>query len=143
MSVEEHKAWEKKIENLVNKLLEKDNLLRQYAIWLETSEQHTKHKGEDIYHRLEGVLQTLSSVDFIPGIGWGNFITVIQRVQEKTGLDLGVCKFLDYTHGKFNTRSKCEASGYLLIGGLKTCLPPDRNYCGKRATKLKELISKQ
>ena len=135
-----YQEWEDKINSLVDLLLKKDILLRQYAIWLETSEENTLWKGEDMYHRLEGVLQGLSDVDFIPGIGQRNFVAVIGEVQRKTGLDLGVCPYLidnvrelekfDYDRTPLkNSFSRCEKKGDLGIVSLKLCLPPERNDC--------------
>ena len=70
---------EEKINNLVEALLERDVLLRQYSIWLETSEENTLYKGKDVYDMLKGAMQALSDVDFIPGIDHRNYIEVIIR----------------------------------------------------------------
>ena len=135
-----YQEWEDKINSLVNILLEKDTLLRQYAIWLETSEENTKWEGEDMYHRLEGVLQGLSDVDFIPGTGWMNFVAVVGEVQRKTELDLGVCPYLidnvrefkkfEYDRTKLkNSFSRCGKNKDLTLVSIKLCLPPNRNNC--------------
>ena len=144
-----YQEWENKINSLVNILLKKDALLSQYAIWLETSEKYTIWKGEDIYHRLGGVLQGLSDVDFIPGTGWMNFVAVVGEVQRKTKLDLGVCTYLvdnvrefkkfeyDGTISK-NSLSKCKRRETLYIGSLKSCLPPERSNCKYRKAESKK-----
>ena len=142
-NINTYQEWEDKINSLVNILLKKDVLLRQYTIWLETSEENTIWKGEDMYHRLEGVLQGLSDVDFIPGIGWKNFVAVVGEVQRKTGLDLGVCLYLIDNVREFkkfeydgteleNSFSICERNKNLHIASLKSCLTPERNNCGYR-----------
>lgn len=139
-----YQKWEDKINSLVNILLKKDALLRQYAVWLETSEENTKWKGEDMYHRLEGVLQGLSDdIDFIPGTGWMNFVAVVGEVQRRTELDLGVClslvdnvrefKKFEYDGDKLtNSLSKCEGNKDLNISSLNLCLPPERGDCRYR-----------
>ena len=139
-NIKTYQEWEDKINSLVNILLKKDVLLRQYAIWLEASEKNTRWKGEDIYNRLEGVLHGLSDVDFIPGTGWMNFIAVVGEVQRKTELDLGVCPYLidnvrefkkfEYDGDKLkNSLSRCERNKDLSIASLKSCLPPARSNC--------------
>ncbi len=144
-----YQKWEDKINSLVDILLKKDALLSQYAVWLETSEENTKWEGEDMYHRLEGVLQGLSDVDFIPGTGWMNFVAVVGEVQRKTELDLGVCPYLidnvrefkkfEYDGDKLkNSLSKCERNKDLSIGSLKSCLPPERSNCGYRKAESKK-----
>jgi len=137
-----YQDWEKKVDCLVNALLEKDILLRQYAIWLETSEEHTRFKGEDMYHRLEGVLQGLSDVDFIPGIDSMNFIAVVGEVQKKTGLDLGICQYLqdnikEYKKFQYGGDTdiffhRCKIKKDMIIVALKNCLPPERSKCEYR-----------
>jgi len=142
-NIKTYQEWEDKIDSLVNILLKKDVLLRQYAIWLESSEENTTWKGEDIYHRLEGVLQGLSDVDFIPGTGWMNFVAIVGEAQRKTGLDLGVCPYLidnvrefkkfEYGGNKSkNSLSRCERNKDLSIGSLKSCLPSERSNCKYR-----------
>ncbi len=118
-----------KINNLVEALVKRDKLLRQYALWLKTSEENTIPRGKDMYHRLVGVMHALSNVDFIPGTGNENFVEVISRVQEKTGLDLGVCKHLQYNPDE---TSNCGIDKGLLIGSLEVCLPPNRSKCKYR-----------
>ena len=141
--IKTHQEWEDKINSLVDILLKKDVLLRQYAIWLEASEENTGWKGEDMYHRLEGVLQGLSDVDFIPGTGWMNFVAVVGEVQRKIGLDLGVCPYLidnvrefkkfEYDGDKLtNSLSRCEGNKDLNITSLNLCLPPNRHNCRYR-----------
>ena len=142
-NIRTYQEWENKINSLVDILLKKDVLLRQYAIWLETSEENTKWKGEDMYHRLEGVLQGLSDVDFIPGTGWMNFVAVVGKVQRRTKLDLGVCPYLIDNVRKFrkfeydgdklkNSFSRCKGNKGLKIGSLNSCLPPERGNCRYR-----------
>ncbi len=138
-----YQEGEDKINSLVDILLKKDVLLRQYALWLETSEENTKWKGEDMYHRLEGVLQGLSDVDFIPGTGWRNLVAVVGEVQRRTELDLGVCPYLIDNVREFkkfvysgdkskNSLSRCGRNKNLIIGSLKSCLPPERSNCEYR-----------
>jgi hypothetical protein len=139
-------GWNNEIERLVGELMKRDDLLHQYATWMETSEEVTKFQGEDIFHRLEGVLQGLSDTQFIPGIGWGNFVAVVGEVQRKTGLDLGVCEHLDdkvREYKKFeyglefgSTNDRCGAKKNLIIGSLQSCLPPQRAGCLYRIEKL-------
>lgn len=147
-----YELWERTINNLKNELLKRDILLRRYAIWLETSEEHTKHKGEDVYNMLVGVLQGLSDVDFIPGVGWQNFVAVISRVQKEAGLDLGVCQFLsdniketkkfEYLGEKTEKAfSECKATMGMNIGSLSVCLPPQRSECQYRKAKLEQIAS--
>ncbi len=139
-NIRTYQEWENKINSLVDILLKKDVLLRQYAIWLETSEENTKWKGEDMYHRLEGVLQGLSDVDFIPGTGWMNFVAVVGETQRKIGLYLGVCPYLidnvrefkkfEYDRDKLeNSFSKCKGNKDLKVTSLNLCLPPYRSGC--------------
>ena len=145
-----YEAWEKRVETLKGELLKRDTLLRQYAIWLETSEENTLHKGGDVYNMLVGVLQGLSDVDFIPGIGWQNFVAVVGEVQKETGLSLGVCQYLSdnirenykamYLGEKTEkTLPECKAKSGLLIGSLNVCLPPQRCKCEYRADKLEKM----
>jgi len=137
-NAENYEAWNKKVEDLKNKLLDKDALLRQYDLWLESSEDVTNYKGEDVYHRLLGAMQVLSDFDFIPGIGCSNFVAVIDRVQKETGLDLGVCKFLDYEAKETQAPHlpKCKAKEGLLVACLTSCLPPARKDCPHRNAKI-------
>ena len=123
---------QKKIRALVDALVERTPLLNQYALWLETSEKNTVNRGGDVYNMLVGAMQVLSDVDFIPGVGWQNFVEVVGEVQTRTGLDLGLCKFLDYREESI---SVCKAKSCLYVSSLKGCLPPDRGNCGHRILK--------
>jgi hypothetical protein len=117
-----------KINKLVEDLLEREVLLRQYALWLETSEENTINKGKDVYDMFKGAMQALSDVDFIPGIDNRNFIEVILKLQEKTGLDLGLCEHFRYYPDKI---SRCAKSkGY--ITSSVVCSPPVRYDCKYR-----------
>lgn len=120
---------ETKIQDLTEALINKKPLLRQYSQWLETSE-YSCHKEEDIVNTIMGAMQALSDdVDFIPGPGFENFVEVLYRVQKRTGLDLGLCKHLEYHSNK---TSECNAKNNLLIGSLNCCLPPLRSKCQYR-----------
>ena len=142
-NIKTYQDWEDKVNSLVDVLLKKDVLLRRYAVWLETSEKNTIWKGEDMYHRLEGVLHGLSDVDFIPGTGWMNFVAVVGEVQRRTELDLGVCPYLihdirgfkkfEYDGDKLkNSLFRCEKNKDLSTTSLKSCLPPNRSNCEYR-----------
>ena len=119
---------EVRISNLIQDLLEREVLLRQYAMWLEASEENTIYKGKDVYDMLKGAMQALSDVDFIPGVDNRNFIEVIGRVQEKTGLDLGLCSHFQYDPDK---TSRCGKSNGYVTSGI-VCLPPQRYKCEHR-----------
>ncbi len=138
--------WENKFYSLVNILLEKKTLLMQYATLLKSSEE-TQSKGEDIYYKLERILQGFSNNDFIPGIESRNFVAVVGKVQRELGLDLGVCRYLkdnvmELERSKYtgiplkNKFSECERKKDLIIpsSSLKLCLPPERIDCMYRTT---------
>jgi len=155
MSKELYMQWRKEIDGLTKEILKRDVLLRQYALWLETSEENTKYTGEDVYHMLTGVLQGLSSVDFIPGVGWNNFVAVVGAVQKETKLDLGVCPYLiDNIDNSmkslyFKSQNLSETGEVLsecgiakdkgqriFLSSLQQCLPPQRSRCHDRKAKL-------
>ena len=122
---------EKRITALTEALVQRPGLLGQYSIWLENSEAHTRYEGEDVYNRLVGAMQALTDVDFIPGTGWRNFVEVTSRLQKETGLDLGVCEYLNY---KSDGISECMANTEqeVLVGSFKCCIPPERSRCKYR-----------
>jgi len=138
----DYAEWTKKIGSLKKELLARPNLLRQYALWLETSEEHTSYKGKDIYDRLEGAMQALSDIDFIPGLGRENLVVVLSEIQREMDLDLGVCEHLAH-HIKFNKQKgvlgtttddmpRCTAHPGLIVADLSSCLPPQRTKCPYR-----------
>jgi hypothetical protein len=142
MSEYEHEQKRReKVHNLANEFLLKEALVNQYSIWLESSEGGTRHKGEDIYHMMVGALQAIEGgVDFIPGTGWQNLVEVISEVQERSGLNLGVCQFLKYNQ---NGLSDCGATENLSIGSLSMCIPPSRVGCKYRLAKLEKMSSEK
>lgn len=153
MGKKEYLAWRKKIDSLAGELLKKEILINQYDIWLENSEKETVYYGKDVYDRLIGVLQGMSNVDFIPGTGGVNFVAVVGKVQEDSGLDLGVCQFLEPNIDNFmknmlgfskyvrgDNTPECRAKEDLLIGSLGTCLPPHRISCPHRINMLEKIM---
>jgi len=132
--------YEKRKNQIKERLLEMPNILSQYATWLKNSERNTIYKGEDVYNMLVGVMHAIDgSTDFIPGVGWENFVDVITNIQKQTGLDLGVCKFLKYNREKI---SECSATAGLSIGSLKCCIPPNRCKCQYKKKKLEDELQK-
>ena len=137
-----YEGWKQEIDRAKRELLGRDVLLRQYALWLEASEDVTRYKGEDVYAMLLGSLHAISGVDFFPGIGYRNFVAVIGAVQKETGLDLGVCEFLvdraresakaQYNLSASSRMASCQARAGLGVADLRSCLPPNRVGCEHR-----------
>jgi len=160
-TIKNYQEWKNKVDYLANELLKRESLINQYSIWLETSEEHTNHKGEDVYNMVFGALQAIDGTpnfipdvfsNFIPGTGLENFVAVISKIQEKSGLNLGVCQFLSsnienskrFEYGEGPSKEnmpECRAKEGLLIGSLKMCVPPERSKCPYRIRKLEEVSS--
>jgi hypothetical protein len=143
--------WKKQVDVTAGKLLINPGLLNQYSMWLETSEENPKLLGENVYNMLMGAMQAVSGVDFIPGIGNRNFVAVLALLQKRTGLDLGLCKFLeDDIEGierglRENTKatySQCSLSGILQVD-YSQCTPPGRCMCPYRIDRLSEELAKE
>tara|TARA_Y100000310_G_C20692681_1_gene823368 strand:- start:2764 stop:3222 length:459 start_codon:yes stop_codon:yes gene_type:complete len=145
--INEYKTWRERIDSLADDLLKHGALLNQYAIWLKSSEEHTRHKGEDVYHMLIGTLLHNSNPDFIPGPGLQNLVAVVGKVQEETGLDLGVCPYLEHKiDGRMRGESgngidECGAAENVGVGSFVYCVPPLRRGCQYRKDKLAEKSS--
>jgi hypothetical protein len=126
------------IDRLKCRLLEDDNLLRQYALWLEAGEEVTIFKGKDVMDMLKGTMYGHgASLGFIPGVGWENLVRVLSDVQRESGLDLGICKYLCEEKG--DNYPTCLASdNNVLIGSLNQCFPPARVDCMYRIQRIAE-----
>lgn len=132
----EFTIWKSKIEDISNSLLKKPVMLEQFSRWLEASEANTKYQGKDIIDMLQGAMIYLSSVEFIPGIEHRNLAAVLQNIQEKTELDLGLCEYLQGDIIEVERKSRelkpayctCVFSG-ASIADLSCCLSPNRNHC--------------
>jgi len=156
MGRQEYDRWRNKISEIATELASKEQfkgLLIQYQMWLEASEENTLYKGKDVYDMILGALHVISEdIDLFPGVGWANYVAVVSEVQRRTGLDLGVCQFLEpnivnnmkYIHlgergGEFNPM--CKAREGLMVGSLNCCIPPQRVDCEHRIAKLEKTVS--
>ncbi|MBR9706018.1 hypothetical protein GOV14_03220 [Candidatus Pacearchaeota archaeon] len=141
--------WCEQIKAVKTDILEKPEILSQYATWLETSEKHTRRKGEDVYNMMLGLMHSVSDTNLIPGVGWKNFVKIVSQVQKETGLDLGVCEYLqDNVDNSMRSQylgeeglenmAACTANENLLISLFPTCIPPSRCDCPYRIAKLEQ-----
>ncbi len=133
------KEWQAEIESISQLLSNKPEMLKQYSIWLESSEVGNKYRGKNILDMLQGVMNYLSNIDFIPGIEHRNLAAVLQNIQKKTGLDLGLCEYLGGDIQEVERQiqepkpayCKCSLSG-ALVEDLSCCMPPQRCHCSYR-----------
>lgn len=153
---ETYKRWFEQTEKIRKGLLSRPDLLKQYSIWIEPSEQNAIYQGKNILDMLTGTCLFLSNLDFIPGTGNMNLVYILRKVQKETGLDLGVCEFLDDRIEKFykemsrpqqvyfddlkkenqSLTPRCLANKDILVGDLSVCIPPQRCRCPHRMAKL-------
>ena len=156
MGRERYDRWRAKINEVATELAAKEQfkgLLTQYQMWLEASEETPTFKGKDVYDMILGSLLSISEdADLFPGVGWENYVAVVSEVQRKTGLDLGVCQFLE-DNIDANMRYKflgerggefmptCKAKELLMVGSLSCCIPPQRIDCEHRKAKLEQTVS--
>lgn len=148
------KEWAEKVTGLSRKLVEREDLLRQYEMWLEASETTPTFYGKDVKDMLLGTILGFldkGELNFIPGIDDLNFISVLARAQKLSGLDLGLCQyFINYTdeiklaeyertRAPMHNFSLCGAAENMSISSPgMTCLPPYRCECPYRNAKLEE-----
>lgn len=153
---EAYKKWFNETEKIRKGLLSRPDLLRQYSMWMKPSEQNTIYQGKNVLDMIIGNCLFLSNPDFIPGTGYMNLVYILGKVQKESGLDLGVCKYLDNKIEKFykemskpqqtylESMSKenkslipiCLANKDTFVGDLSFCIPPQRCRCPNRMAKL-------
>lgn len=145
----QYEEWLKQTEKIKKGLLSRKNLLRQYSTWMKTSEEVTVYSGKDVFDMIIGSCLYLSDSSFIPGTGNMNLVYVLAEVQKESGIDLGVCKFLDDKILRFmeefycdkhseGLTPQCKENQHAYIGDLSFCIPPNRLKCVDRVYAIRE-----
>jgi len=98
---------------LVNKVLLKKHVLRQYSVWLENS--------EDIFNRIRGFIDSAAG-DIVED---NELIRLLINIQSELKFDIGVCQFFN------DKQSICTLSGNIIVNPA-SCIPPLRGGCEYR-----------
>lgn len=141
--------WIKRTDALKKGLLGREDILKYYSEVISLNEKEPATLKElNGFSELIEYMQSFSDLNFIPGTGHMNLVYVLAGVQKESGLDLGVCEFLDDKINRYmrmfclgenqkDLTPQCNTNQNVYIGDLTCCLTPGRLNCVDRVTRLK------